>query len=101
LTADLCGPEPVPNFFNTAGGLASAIWPNFNKAKQSGLYGPEGIGICSDTAFTRKDTAAAPVDVALCSDRDGRHYAATRFFGNDRGLRKVKEIECVIVNELM
>ncbi|WP_447980139.1 type II toxin-antitoxin system VapC family toxin [Candidatus Nitrospira bockiana] len=25
---------------------------------------------------------------------------ATRFYGNDRGLRRVKEIECLIVDEM-
>ena len=27
-------------------------------------------------------------------------HKATRFYRNDRGLRKVKEVECVIVDEL-
>jgi predicted nucleic acid-binding protein len=28
-------------------------------------------------------------------------YRATRFYGNDRGLRRVKEIECLIVDDLV
>jgi len=28
-------------------------------------------------------------------------HKATRFYGNDRGLRRVKEIECIIVDDLM
>jgi predicted nucleic acid-binding protein len=28
-------------------------------------------------------------------------HKATRFYGNDRGLRRVKEIECLIVDELI
>lgn len=28
-------------------------------------------------------------------------HNATRFYGNDRGLRRVKEIECVLVDELI
>jgi predicted nucleic acid-binding protein len=28
-------------------------------------------------------------------------HRAARFYGNDRGLRKVKEIECIIVDELI
>ena len=27
-------------------------------------------------------------------------FKATRFYGNDRGLRRVKEIECIIVDDL-
>jgi predicted nucleic acid-binding protein len=27
-------------------------------------------------------------------------HKVTRFYGNDRGLRKVKEVECVIADEL-
>jgi predicted nucleic acid-binding protein len=27
-------------------------------------------------------------------------HKATRFYGNDRGLQRVKEIECVMVNDL-
>jgi hypothetical protein len=27
-------------------------------------------------------------------------HKATRFYGNDRGLRRVKEIECIIVDDL-
>jgi len=28
-------------------------------------------------------------------------YKATRFYGNDRGLRRVKEIECILVDDLI
>ncbi|MBK7417730.1 MAG: PIN domain-containing protein [Nitrospira sp.] len=28
-------------------------------------------------------------------------HKAVRFYGNDRGLRKVKEIECVLIDELI
>jgi len=28
-------------------------------------------------------------------------HKATRFYGNDRGVRRVKEIECIIVDDLM
>ncbi|MDF0676769.1 MAG: PIN domain-containing protein [Nitrospira sp.] len=28
-------------------------------------------------------------------------YKAVRFYGNDRGLRRVKEIECIIVDDLV
>ncbi|MBA2486787.1 MAG: PIN domain-containing protein, partial [Nitrospira sp.] len=28
-------------------------------------------------------------------------HKAARFYGNDRGLRRVKEIECVIVDDLV
>lgn len=28
-------------------------------------------------------------------------FGATRFYGNDRGLRKVREIECLIVDDLI
>ena len=30
----------------------------------------------------------------------GHRPKATRFYGNDRGLRRVKEIDCVIVEDL-
>jgi predicted nucleic acid-binding protein len=28
-------------------------------------------------------------------------HKATRFYGNDRGLRRVKEIDCVIVDDVV